>query len=311
MIKTARFLTLILLAAACSVGFAADKPFDESTPLASYNALQDEWKEKAVAAWREQHATAVKELADVFRKKYPADLKGKDLVKQRGDETQKCAEAVNRLRTNNPPYYPMLRNRPLSKGDWGTIDSFKVTQRLSEKRAICENVLTGTVVIDGADFTNNPEGQQVNFTEPFRVVGTESVTTTAGTSRTYPVLEPLPKRPPESNEGNPKSVAVKTPPVAKQQVQSTPESADPLRSPGPDYIWVKPYTRSDGTHVDGYWRKASPKAAPNIVTKPAPRPVTASPPTTRVETSSNAGKVWVDGYTRKDRTKVKGHWRSK
>lgn len=49
----------------------------------------------------------------------------------------------------------------------------------------------------------------------------------------------------------------------------------------------------------------SSKPTPPVVVPPD------SPPPGAAPESSNSGKIWVDGYTRKDGTKVKGYWRKK
>ncbi len=99
--------------------------------------------------------------------------------------------------------------------------------------------------------------------------------------------------------------AVKPAPATTFKPPTTRSSAIPdrLTKPGPDYVWVDGYTRSDGTHVDGYWRHSPPKPAP---IKPTP-----AKPSSPAATTSSSGRVWVKGYTRKDGTKVDGYYRNK
>ena len=105
--------------------------------------------------------------------------------------------------------------------------------------------------------------------------------------------------------------------VKPSQASSSPAvdpvaTADPLSPPGPDYHWIRPYTRLDGTPVAGLWKKNPPKSTTRHATKaePVPRVVEPAVPSVGDDTST-AGKIWVEGYTRKDGTKVKGYWRRK
>ena len=80
-------------------------------------------------------------------------------------------------------------------------------------------------------------------------------------------------------------------------------------------VWVKGYTRSDGVKVKGHHmrlakKKAAPKRRRSIKVKSYKRKIAtkrrriAANPTRR----PSAGAVWVKGYTRSDKVKVKGHW---
>lgn len=125
----------------------------------------------------------------------------------------------------------------------------------------------------------------------------------------------------------PPAAIAEAPPAVREELPSVPApaareeseppsapnlpKADPNNPPGPDYIWIKPYRKAGGITVDGYWmyKPAKPKAVAK--TKPAPRVVATPPPVARNEPAPTAGRVWVNGYTRKDGTKVKGYWRNK
>ena len=98
---------------------------------------------------------------------------------------------------------------------------------------------------------------------------------------------------------------------AAHEPQAAPAHSDPLKSPGPDYAWIRPCLKSDGTEIAGFWKQLArmPKS------KPVPREVVARPSATTaplvVQDSqpSRPGFTWVDAHTRKDGVKVKGFWR--
>jgi len=86
-------------------------------------------------------------------------------------------------------------------------------------------------------------------------------------------------------------------------------------------VWVKPYSRKDGTYVKGHWR-SDPDGNPyNNWSFPGNvNPYTGKVATGNPETYlknyygsdsyNSSDDVWVNGYYRKDGTYVKGHWRS-
>ena len=107
-------------------------------------------------------------------------------------------------------------------------------------------------------------------------------------------------------------------PFASERLEPLQLKPNPLMPPGPDYVWVRPYTKLDGTPVNGYWRKSLPKPEPKPFAKsksPPPKPVSRvemSPPNeSSLVTNPQSGKFWVKPYTRKDGTNVDGHWRKK
>lgn len=133
-------------------------------------------------------------------------------------------------------------------------------------------------------------------------------------------IEPAPPKPTEAA------------PVESLQAESAPEVAvEPVvvtaTSPGigepdrpppghPDlYQWMKGWRRPDGTYTKGYWRlKPAGKAKSGTQSSSLPRSSAAIPVQPAPAHTSEAappGKVWVNGYTRKDGTKVRGYWRSK
>ena len=86
-------------------------------------------------------------------------------------------------------------------------------------------------------------------------------------------------------------------------------------------VWVKPYSRKDGTYVQGHYR-SSPDSDP---TNNWSFPGNVNPYTGKVATGNpetylknyydsdsytSSSDVWVSGYYRKDGTYVMGHWRS-
>ena len=86
-------------------------------------------------------------------------------------------------------------------------------------------------------------------------------------------------------------------------------------------VWVNPYTRKDGTYVQGHYR-SSPDSDPtnnwsfpgNV--NPYTGKVASGNPETYLknyygsDSYTSSTDVWVSGYYRKDGTYVMGHWRS-
>lgn len=108
----------------------------------------------------------------------------------------------------------------------------------------------------------------------------------------------------------PRPIAIPTIPqsIPHQPAPQEPDNRDRSNPPGnpADYVWVDGHTRSNGTWVEGHWRKrtaadrAKPEPAKIVEAKPLP-----------VVNSQPAERIWVEGYTRKNGTKVKGYWREK
>lgn len=48
------------------------------------------------------------------------------------------------------------------------------------------------------------------------------------------------------------------PPLSREDEEIGEAPEEELPSPGDDHVWIKPYTRSDGTKVAGYWRQEFP-----------------------------------------------------
>ncbi len=86
-------------------------------------------------------------------------------------------------------------------------------------------------------------------------------------------------------------------------------------------VWVNPYYRKDGTHVQGHYR-SDPDSSPynnwsfpgNV--NPYTGKVASGNPETYLknyyssDNYNSSADVWVNGYYRKDGTYVMGHWRS-
>lgn len=86
-------------------------------------------------------------------------------------------------------------------------------------------------------------------------------------------------------------------------------------------VWVKPYSRKDGTYVQGHYR-SSPDSDPtnnwsfpgNV--NPYTGKIASGNPETYLknyygsDSYTSSADVWVSGYSRKDGTYVMGHWRS-
>lgn len=90
---------------------------------------------------------------------------------------------------------------------------------------------------------------------------------------------------------------------------------DPLKSPGADYVWIRPCLKSDGTEIAGFWKRLArmPKPKPEV-TSPPREVVSRQQPAPRAEVTSTSEKTWVDGHWRKTksgRTWVDGYWRKK
>ena len=179
----------------CAVAYAADKAklFDEVAAIAAYDDLADDWKDKAVAAWRERHAEFEKELAELPKKKYPG-WQGKDLAKVKASDKNSVTKHLEYHRKNEPRYFPPLRD-VTAKGNWGRLEGATIKQVLSPTRGICTIGLPGEVIIDGADFSNLTDGQFTDFQrQPMQTLGTESLKTVGGGTRTLRVIKPLPKK---------------------------------------------------------------------------------------------------------------------
>ena len=189
------------------VVFAADKPvaLDEAKAVAVYDGLDDEWKEKAITAWKERQEQTVKELADLQKEKLKP-TKYKSLPQLRAEQNKRIerqVQRVNAIRKNDPPYFPPIADQTNFKpGDWGVLGNgvvsahryqTRVVQILTDNRMLCELGINGTFIIEGVSTKALADDRTVQIAEPLYVVGNESYTTVAGAKRTVFLLRTLPK----------------------------------------------------------------------------------------------------------------------
>lgn len=181
-------LALTGLLVVSSIVIAADKPKEkplsaaEKKAVAKYDDLPDEWREKAIAAWK-------------------AEFKN-----------QKANKA--RLMKNDPPFYPDLieeqhygkeTKASLRADAWGKMgrrsaDDKKteqarviVFQVINKKRAIIKH---GNLMyfLDGLDTSNMADGSSTPTPGLFYVDGNDTYDTVGGSTSTLRIVKPVPKK---------------------------------------------------------------------------------------------------------------------
>lgn len=135
----------------------ADKPLSkvERAAIAKYDDLADDWKTKAVAAWKSELASA------------------------KGD-----TKRLKELLKNDPPYFPpmypaaVLINGPqIEKGDWGHVNQMNgfggiLVERVIDKtRALCRCADT-YLVIEGIDTSQMADKNVYRMSGAFHFDGT-------------------------------------------------------------------------------------------------------------------------------------------
>lgn len=165
------------------VGFqiGADKPKkekpltkQEKEAIAKYDDLPDEFKEKAVAYWKDLHA------------------KTKD----------------PRVMKNNPRLIPDLVDRnmkgdniPLTKERWGKFDrqGIGVFQVIDKRKAICQS---GKVLflLEGVDTSGMTDDSGIKPDGIFYVDGNYTYKSLDGGSNTIMIVKPVPKKEPEKSD---------------------------------------------------------------------------------------------------------------
>ena len=181
----------------CLSGFlaAAEKQkFDESKPLMAYDGMKEPWKEKACADWIKYHERLEQRLE-------------KKIVVTKNDTPVKIKKLkagikvdLERIRENDPVYFPQINTSTLQKDDWGIIAdgehgserffSIKVLQVISPSRLLCK-LGDKTFIIDGIDTSDVTDDTSFQTKTIFYVVGTESYQTVLGAKKTVHVLKSL------------------------------------------------------------------------------------------------------------------------
>lgn len=147
-----------------SIAVAADKKepvlsIAQKKAIAKYDHLPDEWREKAVEAWKSEF-------------KNPA---------------------VNKvlLLKNEPPFYPpIMGEKDLNLHSWGSLKKVNIDQVLGSTSAIGKIGETA-FYINGLGMKDITDGDTVSFGRPCHVTGTKTYKTVVGGTKTVYVIEPI------------------------------------------------------------------------------------------------------------------------